>query len=184
MRRAIGLPNLHKTGHEKHLWVYDFEQAFDSLEGFKFWTVVRNPFDRIRSMWKYRLRLGKHNLDFEDYLRKKANSKLGHNHRPQSECIANKEGRPHIHWLIHFENFSEGLRVFGEKIGVPDLAQNRPQTNVNTYENSLVDAYTDEMMEIVRTRYASDFEMFGYNPDSLTDLSHDPSRAQIRTLPW
>jgi hypothetical protein len=86
--------------------------------------------------------------------------------------------------LIHFENFSEGLRVFGEKIGVPDLAQNRPQTNVNTYENSLVDAYTDEMMEIVRTRYASDFEMFGYNPDSLTDLSHDPSRAQIRTLPW
>lgn len=178
------MPEIKKTGHEKHLWVHDFEQEFDSLEEFKFWTVVRNPYDRIRSMWKYRLQKGDCNHSFEEFLRNTVSSKKGRNLRPQSEYMKDKEGRPHIHCVMHFENFSEGLRVFGEKIGVPDLAQNLPQINVNTYENNLVDAYTDEMMEIVRNLYASDFEMFGYNPDSLTDLSHDPSRAQIKTLPW
>lgn len=134
-------------------------------------------------MWKYRLRNGVHNHSFEDFLREIVGKK-GRNLRPQSECVADKEGRPHIHQLMHFENFSEDLRGFGEKIGVPGLAQNLSQKLVSIYENSLDDANTDEMMEIVRILYASVFELFGYNPDSLTDLSHDPSRAQIRTLPW
>lgn len=45
VRKAAQLPPVNKTGHQKRLWIRDFEQAFDSLEGFKFWTLVRNPFD-------------------------------------------------------------------------------------------------------------------------------------------
>jgi hypothetical protein len=77
-------------------------------------------------MWKYRLRKGDHNHSFEDFLRITASSRKGRNLGPQSEWIADKEGRLHIHELLHLENFSEDLRGFGEEIGVPDLAQNLP----------------------------------------------------------
>lgn len=70
LRRATQLPTTKNLGHEKHLWI----------------------------------------SDFEDFLRK----------------IADKKGEPLIHQVMHFENFEEDVKAFGEKIGVPGLVQNLP----------------------------------------------------------
>jgi len=145
------------------------QETFDRY--YKF-TVVRNPFARLVSVYYYLYdQHVKQFGAFEDYveaLPSLVNSKAcakGSHHIPQV-YYTHIDGENICNHIAHFETLPDSLTPVCNHLG---LTTALPKHNIYRHKqrkNQSIDSYyTSSMTEIVVQVYESDFETFGYSKD-------------------
>jgi Sulfotransferase family len=146
---------------KKHSTLAEYKSAlgeaqFDGL--YKF-TCVRNPWDRMVSYYftptqqvgawdrKKFSKIISRALSVADYLR------LG---KGEEDPFGN------VDYIMRFENLADDFRIVCATLGIPTASL--PQHNRSNHEH-YSKYYTDELRELVRERFASEIERFGYTFD-------------------
>lgn len=129
----------------------------------------------------HRKRKVKHDLDFPQFVGKVLKSK---NNKiaafsPQSLHLTGPKDTIRVDFLGYFEHYDAHSKAFTDFLGMT-VNQEIPVINTNTYERSIADDYDAMTQRRVREFYAEDFENFGYNPDSLTDLMPDFAKSKFK----
>lgn len=161
---ALGLPFQHRTALELRQDLG--EERWRSRFSFAF---VRNPWDRIASHYAYRVKtdqtgLGDRHIGFNDWVR------LAYGERdpryydqpkmfmPQTHWIADTAGEIMVDFVGRFERLEHDFATVCERLG----RQARLPHLKRSGGSAPVEEYSDEAVEIVRTRFAEDIERFGY----------------------
>lgn len=142
------------------------EMIPEKFENYYKFAFVRNPWERIHSLYKHLARRGNpveiamhpnDNTKARSFTYCLTNTKLLF-HKPQTYYIT-ENGKIIVDFVGRFENLSKDFKhvcdVLGVKKTLPEL--NRDPTHSN-YAN----AYTERTEKIIRNVYAEEIEMFGY----------------------
>lgn len=166
-------------GASKHRTVTDYENQLKSdIEKYFLFSVIRNPWDKLVSYWKYRQ--GKSwapidgkikdfntwlefmlSLDLNNLKGKTANCNLSDLRTAldlQFNCLVNAKNNINVD-LIRFENLQEDFDIVCDKIGIPQ--QQLPHKNKGKHKH-YTEYYDNETRQIVAEKYAKDIEHFGY----------------------
>ncbi len=133
------------------------------IENYQIFCVIRNPFDRIFSMWKWESSV-KGFFEGVDYKKLKFKEFL-QNHtwdwyfKPQYDFIYSDHIDINRVNLIRFENLQNDFDIACDKIEIP--RQQLPHTNKSKHKH-YTEYYDDETKQIVAEKYAIDIEYFGY----------------------
>ena len=149
-------PRTKNTGNtvlkEKHWYVDRYQQEYKKQfdEYFKF-TIVRNPWDREVSRWKWRGLALNENHSFKKHLEHAFVDNY-------SQWICNND-QYLMDYIGRFENLQQDFNIICDKIGVEH--KQLPHANKTNHEH-YTEYYDDETRDIVARRYAKDIEYFGY----------------------
>lgn len=144
-------------------------------EFFKF-SFIRNPWDRIWSEYKYR----QYPFSFDEFLLKRFPTAKDDNYRthedlyrhviPQSEFLFDNSGNCLVDFIGRFETIQNDFshltnKVFGYSLKLPH--KNKSSSRVMNFlkkekRQSYQEAYSDKGEAFVRSYYAQDIELFGY----------------------
>jgi hypothetical protein len=160
--------HLLKNGH--------INRQFDQ-EAFKF-TFVRNPYDRIVSIWKFYKERGHHkkenewlvDLSFLEFIGK---TKRMWQVNPQVYWTDNV----HLNFIGRFENFENDLGVLADLMEI-ELGT-IPQLNKTTH-NHYSTYYCEHSRKMVESYYKADFEAFGY---AYMDGTSDGNEQAQQSIP-
>lgn len=179
----VGPPWLaHLTYKEYLKYSYISEDLMDRY--YKF-TVVRNPYDRVASIYKY---LGyNHVVAFEDFVKCELDKQVygggskNYFFKPQRDFITNDKGVVAVDKVIKLENIEGEIQDVMDLVGI--RIEGLPHVNASpgySFRNSLKNKikhrrflsvfrmepykvdWTPELRSVVRDIYSSDFEAFGY----------------------
>lgn len=169
-----GPPRLaHLTAQEYVELGYLSSQDFNCY--FKF-SFVRNPWERIWSEYNYR----QYPFSFDEFLFNKFPANKDDNYQtyedlyrhvlPQSEFLFDQGGRCLVNFIGRFEtiqsDFSELTNtIFGKPLNLPH--KNKSSSRIKSFlkkdkKQSYRDMYSDKGEQFVRSYYAQDIELFGY----------------------
>jgi len=121
-------------------------------------AVVRNPWDRFISGWKYLAKTSNRPLNeiFENLPRK------GHDYRhlvrPQLDTLVDRDGKFVPDFVIRYEKLSEGFDEVCRRLGV---RLSLPHLNSGSHDPYWT-YYQDRTRELVQKLFAKDIEFFGY----------------------
>ena len=161
---------------EGHRSVSYYKQVFKNrYSDFFTFTIVRNPWDRLYSSYKF-LQKGGINIhdknafethlsiykDFEDFvingLNEKIISKITH-FIPQHEFICDKNGEIIVDYVGNFENLNKLVDKINDILKSEFKIEHHNKTNKKNYK----DIYTTEMIVKVNQIYQKDIDIFEYN---------------------
>ncbi|MEF8792418.1 sulfotransferase family 2 domain-containing protein [Thiohalorhabdus sp.] len=163
--------------YRRMLFAKEFLYPDDFSERFKF-TVVRNPYARAVSCWKYLTRRGviqqvwprfrlRHR--FEDFLAmlpeawaSRKNRQLATHTAPVWPDITDGEGRLLVDFIGHLETIEEDFGIIAWRLGLPSRPS-FPRENAYTGQPPPERAYTRKTLRMVEQLYESDIEMLDYN---------------------
>jgi hypothetical protein len=139
-------------------------------EAWKF-TVVRNPWDKYVSGWRYCKRT--RHREFEDVVaspptKEENRHDWHHITRSQTECIVDTEGKLIVDFVCRFERLQEGFDTVCIRAGIPRVSL--PVIR-GTRHRCYCEYYNDRTRDIIAGRYRQDIETFGY---SFFQLRGDP----------
>lgn len=125
---------------------------------FKF-SVVRNPWDRLISGWRYCYPDGA--VSLKQLLRNLPQSGHDFRHvtRPQAAILVDDDGRLVVDYLMRFEELEAGYRRVCRLLQMP--TPGLPSLN-KTRHDHYRDYYDDESRHLVERAFALDIAMFGY----------------------
>ena len=169
--------------HRKHISFSQYESELGSgIKSYFVFSVVRNPWDRMVSYWKYRQ--GKKQApidgklsDFTDWINfvfsldlNNLTNKVRKKNIPffraaidtQFNFLKNKQGCIGLD-VIKFENLQNDFNKICKKINIDQLSL--PHKN-KTKHKHYTEYYDDETREIVAKRYKKDIEIFNYSFDA------------------
>lgn len=133
------------------------------IENYQIFCVVRNPFERILSMWKWEKSVkgifrgvDYRQLNFDQFL---YNHTMDWYFKPQYEFIYTDSMDMNCINLIRFENLQQDFDIVCDKIGIE--RRQLPHINKSNHKH-YTEYYDDETRQIVAERYAKDIEYFGY----------------------
>ena len=126
---------------------------------FKF-AVVRNPWDRFISGWKYLASTRERSL--RDVLTElpAAGKDFRHLTRPQYVTLYDQTGRLIVDYLIRFESLQDGFDEVCEIIG--KRKRKLPHMN-QTARDHYTKYFDDQTRELFLQHFARDVELFGYD---------------------
>ena len=141
-------------------------------------TIVRNPWDRMVSLYFYRLLKGQlpSDLDFRDYIiqLKSPRYKLAKSmhSRPtyyygSSEYILDEKDNVIVDFIGKYENREEALQVISKRIDCPmrsELCLQKAKPPDLHYSRF----YDNETRKLVADVFAKDIELFGYEFEDLS----------------
>ena len=144
------------------------QELWDSTFTF---TLVRNPWDRVFSIYWYARKAGDfpESFSFREcvlqyrsprYLQRPSVHSVYPYYYSASEYLVDRQGELLVNFVGRYENRAADLAYIGNKIGHPTLGnlaiqQAAPHVHYSRH-------YDDEMIEIVRTVFWVDIERFGY----------------------
>lgn len=132
--------------------------------------MVRNPWDRILSLYHYVRKRGRipQDWDFPTYVRRLVDADSTTPHfsfhgfrRSAADYLTDESGTLLVDDVLRFEDRAAGLARVGARIGLPELGQLHLQS-AGKAQGSYRDAYDEETRDLIAQRYASDIAMFGY----------------------
>ena len=140
----------------------EWRQRHELAGGYTVFTVVRNPWDRFVSGWKYLAALRDRPL--LDVLRNLPPPETGHDYRhltrPQLDILLDEEGKFAPDYVLRFENLAEDYARFCRVIGKKDTQL--PRLNVTTHKR--YDDYFDEhALDLFSRHFERDIEFLGYD---------------------
>lgn len=175
IRRYLKMPELSNATGKKHMGYDEMRkmihpQRFSEL---RFFAVVREPFDRIRSYWQYLMRerteAGEDTAPFDKFLQQKLiQERRGNIQRLQSDYLKEQGAfQDHVH-LLRFENLESEFKAFAKSNEMKTL-ETFPHQNSSFVPERFNGDYTPAMRDLVREFFQEDFERFGYpmDPDRL-----------------
>ncbi len=140
-------------------------QQYDSY--FKF-AVIRNTWDRVRSMYVYFYDIGAINLTFPHWLReslKKVAANGDYFFLPQTAYLTDGKGQTIVDDIIAFERLSDGIARIAERL---DLScRSLPHRNrSDAFKNRPLPAYewTQADIDFIAALYPEDIDRFGHEP--------------------
>ena len=145
------------------------KETIEKKSKFKF-TFVRNPYTRLLSCWNgwvrkkdnsrlYKIEGIYKGMSFSEFVHivKDIPNELCDQHfAPMTTILDNIE----LDFVGKLENMNQDWKELSNTIPIPKEVLHIENTRTNDRMKSF---YNDELFEIVRKRYASDFEMFNYN---------------------
>ena len=161
---------------EGHRSVSFYKQVFGNrYSDFFTFTIVRNPWDRLYSAYKF-LQKGGINIhdknafethlfiykDFEDFVLKGLNEKIIWeimHFIPQHEFVCDKNGRIIVDYVGKFDNLNKSLDEINDILKSDFELEHHNKTDKKDYK----DIYTPEMIEKVHQIYQKDIDIFEYN---------------------
>lgn len=161
---ALRLRFEHKTAVEKRSQIG--ERAW--IRAFKF-SMVRNPWDRLLSMYFYRIKtnqtsLGVNPIDFSDWvtltLVEKSSKYFDQPDRfkPQIDWLVDDTGQCIVDYVGRFENLHQDFREICSRIGVNAELPHLKSSKSGDYREH----YTDDLATLVGEFYQRDIASFGY----------------------
>ena len=132
-------------------------------------SLVRNPWDRLVSLYLKHVIKNTHIATFKEYIREidsqhtNRESKLGWFGSYLSNCgyLTDNNGNIIVDYVGKFENRDADLEYIGKKINC-ELRHGHVNSTDARKGRHYSEFYDDEMVEMVRSAYAEDIEMFGY----------------------
>ena len=156
----------------KHLTVKDVIKIIGQKkwdEAYKF-TVIRNPWDKVVSHYKYRVKMNSNNMakksiEFKNWVactygEPKDPIYYGRElmFSPQVEWLKNNHGKIDVDKIIRFENLNEGINEVFRTLGIDS---NLPHLN-KTYKSNYRDFYDEESKQIITKWFHEDIQEFRY----------------------
>ena len=136
---------------------------------FKF-TIVRNPFSRLVSGYEYCRKHGARSspntqIDFKTFVRQLDEAKLNafeekHIGRLQTDHCIQECNR-----IIKIEHLNEEFGSLCEEMGIEN--RGLAVRNANRYTQSPLDYFDAETLQVARTLFQPDFDVFGYEKGEL-----------------
>ena len=166
---AIGLPvKSHQTarGIIKRLGRDEWDKSF------KF-TFVRNPWDRIVSLYKYRLkknrtRIASHQLDFDQWIEKTIGSQQSRYYydnpksfQPQVDWLKDNEGKISIDFIGRFEQLESDFKVVRKELGLQSDLPHLNATSRTPYQTY----FSERSFDTVSDWFKEDILTFDYQFD-------------------
>lgn len=160
-------PNIPADQHLTYTALRDRVPDLDSIPSF---TVVRNPYKRIVSEWRWHRTVVRTTMiSFSDFVRRvftslKTSKTYWDNHwRPQSDFL-----NENIDCIVQLENIDAELGVFLEKQGFdPNIKLPRTNQTKHRFRRSLTADTTPETIARIQQIYAIDFEQLNYSVDEV-----------------
>ncbi|MCC2655194.1 MAG: chondroitin 4-O-sulfotransferase [Panacagrimonas sp.] len=122
-------------------------------------SIVRNPWDRFVSGWKYCKSTRNRSLRQVLLDPPREGHDYRHLTRPQHEILFDADGRPVYDVLLRYESLREDFDRLCERLGRPvrPLGERNRGTHAPYREY-----FDDETRMLLAQRYARDIELFGY----------------------
>jgi len=161
LQRQMGLDLWTRSSNEDEFlhWVENTSVLWHGYDSF---TVVRNPYDRVVSIYMYAIRARMEGVSFRDFVLNFAKYDedpfVAFHRRSCFEHVYNG------HWAVvsrnfKFETLTEDFHRFCEDKGLPKVElPHISKTDRGHYR----EYYDDETREAVAAEYAKDLRMFGY----------------------
>ena len=138
--------------------------------------IVRNPFDRLVSAWKWSSRSRSRglniggNVSFEKFVKSKMVDKDGNftnAHWSLQITGGEYKGKMMYDYIGRFEDLPESLNPIAKAFGMSNIYRDFPTMNQTTdpktrEKDSYKKHYTDELIEITSKIYKKDLEAFNY----------------------
>lgn len=168
--KALGIHFEHKTASKKIQ-----ELGWEKWNEKYTFTFVRNPWDRVASLYHFRVRtnqtgLQNSSLDFKDWVFRcyVEQDPLYYNvHKmfmPQLDWISDADSNLLVKFVGRFENltddFAEVCNAIGKDVTLPHVNK--------TKRKSYRDYYDDELIKIVGRYYEKDIDLFKYSFNTLS----------------
>jgi len=119
------------------------------------WAVIRNPYDRAVSIWRYLLEQKRTVLDFKEFWLSNPNhpaSRIGSIELPQTDYIS-VNGEIAVKTLVEFNDLPRFIQTtFGKEL---------PHKNKSD-RGEYKEYYDDEMYDLITEKYKQDLTLFNY----------------------
>ena len=144
-------------------------------------TIVRNPYDKIVSAWKFINKLYKQNTTFEEFIKSKDTCNAYtyfHGFVPQYEQLLNINKDLKLDFIGKFENLnhdlSQILLKLNDKIKHGRAIKNNRKKNSSGDSINYIGYYTDNLIQIVNSLFEIDFIKFGFKKcNNMDELIED-----------
>jgi hypothetical protein len=147
-QKAAEVTQIPRRGQKRYM--HATPNMYDPYPDYEWFAVVRNPFDRLVSMWRHYRRLG-HGIGLDVFLR---DGKVVGSRRPMVRFV---DFRVRVFRYEHWPELAEYVEA---KTGhVPELVNAAPE------RRDYREFYTDYAREHVLREYGMDFDRFGYVRD-------------------
>jgi hypothetical protein len=145
------------------------EMTDDKLNDYFKFVIVRNPWDRAVSIWKYFTENTKSipECSFEEFVEKDYFN-YSRNLRMHSLCqniYIEYNGERIVDYIARLENIDEDWKVISSKIGVSDKL---PKSNSSNHEHYST-YYTEKEINRIAEIYEKDISILGYKFENLED---------------
>jgi chondroitin 4-sulfotransferase 11 len=139
-------------------------------KSFKF-AVVRNPWSKVVSHYKYRIKTNQTgmkdtNISFKDWVKatygETKNSVYYDKPKmfyPQVEWLKDNSNQVSVDQIIKFENLAEEFELVRKKIGIATSLPHKNKTNKDNYR----DYYDSETKKIIQAWFQEDIKLFNYS---------------------
>lgn len=169
----FNVPN-RALGIRKHY----FAREIISIVGQKKWDTsfkfafVRNPYDRMVSMYRFQLRKKKIKSEnegnsFGEWLRLailETQEKPFSNKQSQVKWLTDSSGKINLDYIGKFESLNADVLTLAEQLNMKiDIIDHVNQTFPIVHYSSY---YTPELKNLIEVHYADDLEIFGYTFES------------------
>jgi len=133
-------------------------------------TVVRNPWDKVFSWYKFRVKLNQSKMatkpiSFKDWVactygepKDKYYYYRAKNFMPQVDWLKNDEDVIDMDNIIRFENLQEDFKIVAQELGINSVL---PHIN-KTKETNYRDYYDEETKKIIKEWFHEDIKTFEY----------------------
>jgi hypothetical protein len=124
-------------------------------------SVVRNPWDRFVSGWKYCASTRSRSRSLRDVLLDPPQAGHDYRHltRPQVDILFDEQGRCAAQFLMRFESLQQDFDSVCDRLAKPGV--NLPQVNVGAHPD-YHSYFDDECRTLLEQRFARDIAVFGY----------------------
>jgi hypothetical protein len=173
LKRALGFPRVGKAKgkYRKHHTIPEMQQIIPAEvweRAFKF-AIVRNPWDRMASYYRFMKRkaaekFGREDFpDFDRWLSEVLENPdlYNTNYQPQAAWLYNEEGDLLVDYVGRFEDLDEAYQHICQALDV-DVPPDLRHINSSQYTGSYRDFYTEESQALVSRICARDLEYFNY----------------------
>ena len=140
-------------------------------ESFYSFVVVRNPFDRLISMFsyhtgdKYKGVYLKKYPELKNYSLKEYFEIMKENEyviKPQINYISHKNSKKLVNSIIHFEDLNEGINKLFKRLKIDFSIL--PHLNKSKHKNYKKYFKDDDFIKILNNYYNEDIDFFNYSP--------------------
>lgn len=177
-----GKKNVIEKQHAKSQVFKDHLRAKDMYDilGESIWkkiftfTIVRNPWERIYSLYEYRKKVKRipEDLSFRGYVMEldrivtsgvfaKTLFRYPPHRYGASDFITDNDDQVIVDFVAKFENREHDLKLISERLGIANLGQLKVQSAASDAKKYL-HYYDPETIKVIEKIYAKDIDLFGY----------------------